>query len=154
MTLVPTTIEQLKQIRLTEVISLPPFPDGTPLNAEVKHPDVSDMALSGKIPNRLIELIPEIAQEAKEADGKGVELAENDLSQIRDFMDTLCQICLVSPTYSDIKEYAGGLTFDQKLAVFHWAVGGVNEIADTFRNERNGNDADTGNVQTVREMPV
>lgn len=156
MTLVPTTIEQLKQIRLTEVISLPPFPDGTPLNAEVRHPDVMGIALSGegKMPNRLIALIPRLVQTVKDTDGEGIDLTDDDLPTVYDFIDKMCQKSFVSPTYNDIAEYAGGLTLEQKLAFSNWVFGGVNEIADNFRNERNGNDADTGNVQTVREMPV
>lgn len=156
MTLVPTTIEQLKQIRLTEVISLPPFPDGTPLNAEVKRPDVMDIALNGegKMPNRLISLIPRVVQSAGDTDSEGIDLTDDDLPAVYGFIDKMCQKSFVSPTYSDIAEYAGGLTLEQKLAFSEWVFGGVNEIADTFRNERNGNNADTGNVQTVREMPV
>ena len=49
-----TSLDQLQAIKQTEVIELPAFEDGTPLNVEVKKPNMMQLISSGKIPNTLL----------------------------------------------------------------------------------------------------
>ena len=45
-----TSLEQLKQVKQTDIVNLGKFEDGTEFIAELKRPDVMALAVEGKIP--------------------------------------------------------------------------------------------------------
>lgn len=49
-----TSLEQLKQVKQTDIVNLGKFEDGTEFIAELKRPDVMALAVEGKIPNTLL----------------------------------------------------------------------------------------------------
>lgn len=155
MSLVPTSIDQLKQVKLTEVIELSPFPNGTPLNVEVRRPSVLEMMFNNEVPNHLMTLLPKITEHVNNVtDGKDSTLTNEEVTTFYDFLEKLCKKCLVAPTYNEILENVGKLSFDQMFDVYAWVFRDVKEIAETFRTKRGYNDADTDNVENVRQMSV
>lgn len=51
----PISLEELRNIKTTEVVNLGPFLGGVDLIAEVKRPDLLDLVTSGKMPNTVLK---------------------------------------------------------------------------------------------------
>ena len=50
-----TSLDRLKQVKQTQIVSLGKFEDGTELIAELKRPDMLAFITEGKIPNTLLQ---------------------------------------------------------------------------------------------------
>lgn len=105
-----TSLEELKKIKLTEVIEVGRFLDGTMLVAEVKQPDLMALAMAGKIPNSLMTASMSLVEEKESKDSTGEKVLKkmNDESnfskEMFEMMDIVAKEVLVNPTYAQIKK--------------------------------------------------
>ena len=122
-----TSVEDLKKVGTVEK-ELPPFDDGTPFTAKLRKISVIDMARNGKIPNPLMKAFMNISGDKKEkTDNVNLEkeLLEKDENMIKsfEFMMSVVENSLVSPTYKEIKDCGVMLTDQQIFAIFNFAFG-------------------------------
>lgn len=130
-----TSLEQLKQIKVTEIIELPPFDDGTPLVVEVKKPNLMNLLTSGKIPNTLLKVATDMFNNRT---GQVMEKASEDIKTLKELvgmMEVLAEASLVNPTYKDIKNLNIQLTENQLMGILMYSQGGIKAL-EKFRNEQ------------------
>ena len=130
-----TSLEQLQSIKQSEIIELPPFEDGTPLNVEVKKPNMMQLITSGKIPNTLISVAMEMFNGKT---GQKMEKAADNISDLKDLvgmMNIIAEASLVKPSYKDIKKANVQLTENQLMAILMYSQGGVKSL-ENFRNQQ------------------
>lgn len=142
-----TSLEQLKQIKKTEIIELAPFDDGTPFNVEVKKPNLMQLITSGKIPNTLLSSAMEMFN------GKAGEImvkASNnakDLKELVGMMHVIAEASLVRPTYKEIKSLGIELSDNQLMGLLMYSQGGIKAL-ENFRNGQ----TNTSNNQPSSEI--
>lgn len=131
-----TSIDVLKQVKQTQIISLGKFEDGTEFVAEVKRPDMLALITENKIPNTLL------SEAAQVFNGKTSTLdkatLQNDtvaIKQLGELLEFLCETTLVNPTYKQIKEVGLELPLDMKSAILTYAQAGVEGLKN-FRKEQ------------------
>lgn len=130
-----TSLEQLKQIKVTEIIELPPFDDGTPLNVEVRKPNMMQLITSGKIPNTLLSSAMDMFNGKA---GEKMVKASNNITDLKDLvgmMQVIAEASLVRPTYKEIKDLGIDLTDNQLMGILMYSQGGVKAL-EGFRNEQ------------------
>lgn len=133
-----TSLEQLKQIKRTEIIELPAFEDGTPLSVEVKKPNMMQLIANGKIPNILLSSAMDMFN--GKAGEKMVKASNNanDLKDLVGMMNVIAEASLVRPTYKEIKSLGIDLTDNQLMGLLMYSQGGIKAL-ENFRNEQAGN---------------
>ena len=119
-----TSLEELKKIKLTEVIEVGRFLDGTMLVAEVKQPDLMALAMAGKIPNSLMTASMSLVEEKESKDSTGEKV----------MMDIVAKEVLVNPTYAQIKKIGLELSIEQRLTLFNRIQGGTKSL-ENFHQE-------------------
>lgn len=133
-----TSLEQLKQIKTTEIIELPAFDDGTPLNVEVRKPNMMQLITSGKIPNTLLSVAMNMFN------GKTGEImvkasdSVGDLKELVGMMNVIAEASLVRPTYKEIKSLGIDLTDNQLMGLLMYSQGGIKSL-ENFRNQQANN---------------
>lgn len=138
-----TSLEQLKKVKQTVVIDLGKFEDGTSLVAEVKRPDIMNLATQNKIPNTLL------SEAMKVFNGTSSEIVdkvtkEGDFQALKclgDLFEILTDECLVNPKYSDLKSLGIELTMEMKFKILMFAQNGIEGLT-TFRTEQEHNESD------------
>ena len=109
-----TSLEELKKVGEGCIVELPNFPDGTPLVVKIKYPSLLSMMRSdGTIPNPLLKTVTEM----------NPPLTAEQLENSKEMLTALCKECLITPTYSEIEELAGGMTDIQKIALYQKVQG-------------------------------
>lgn len=133
-----TSLEQLKQIKNTEIIELPAFDDGTPLNVEVKKPNMMQLIANGKIPNTLLSSAMDMFN--GKAGEKMVKASNNvgDLKELVGMMNVIAEASLVRPTYKEIKSLGIDLTDNQLMGLLMYSQGGIKAL-ENFRNQQTDN---------------
>ena len=132
-----TSLEQLQSIKQTEIIELPPFEDGTPLNVEVKKPNMMQLMTSGKIPNTLLSSAMDMFNGKT---GEKMQKAANNISDLKDLvgmMNVIAEASLVRPSYKEIKSLGIDLTDNQLMGLLMYSQGGVKAL-ENFRNQQTG----------------
>ncbi len=120
-------IDEIRAKAIQE-IDIPGFTNGEILKIKVQKPRILALAAQGKIPNALMGVAQQMAR------GKAVP-EQADITQIAQMMELFCQVCMVEPTYDELKDI---ITDDQLLAIFSWATGDVQQLS-TFRTvQENG----------------
>ena len=130
-----TSLEQLQSIKQSEIIELPPFEDGTPLNVEVKKPNMMQLITSGKIPNTLLSVAMEMFNGKT---GQKMEKAADNISDLKDLvgmMNIIAEASLVRPTYKEIKSLGIDLTDNQLMGLLMYSQGGIKAL-ENFRNQQ------------------
>ena len=130
-----TSLEQLQSIKQTEIIELPPFEDGTPLNVEVKKPNMMQLMTSGKIPNTLLSSAMDMFNGKV---GQKMEKAANNISDLKDLvgmMNVIAEASLVRPSYKEIKKLGIDLTDNQLMGLLMYSQGGIKAL-ENFRNQQ------------------
>lgn len=152
MNLQTTTLEQLKAIKKTEVVSLGAFDDGTELIAEVQRPYLLDLITSGKIPNSLLTAAMTMFK-----DGAGTVVKQSvdsveALQQMVGLMKALAESCLVNPSYANISDCGLRLSQDQLMNILAYVQGGASHL-ENFRNQQSSNEGNKSesNVQPSSE---
>ena len=129
-----TSLDQLQAIKQTEVIELPAFEDGTPLNVEVKKPNMMQLIAAGKIPNTLLSSAMELFN--GRAGEKMQKAADNagDLKDLVGLMNVIAEASLIKPTYKEIKKIGIELTDNQLMGLLMYSQGGIKAL-ENFRNK-------------------
>ncbi len=133
-----TSLEQLQQIKQTEIVELPSFEDGTPLIVEIKKPNMMQLLTSGKIPNTLLSVATEMFNGKTE---KVMGKASTDIKTLKELvgmMEVLAEASLVNPSYKDIKKANIQLTENQLMSLLIYSQGGVKAL-ENFRNKQANN---------------
>ena len=124
--------ETLAQFRANQIKELP-LPSGTVVF--VKDVTMTDLMLTGKLPDVMLD----IAQEAAK-DGTGMDLkaiAKNG-AEFKLMLDTLTRLCVVEPPIVDVgdEEHLGihEISSDDKMAIFNW----VNREVEQLKPFRQG----------------
>ena len=130
-----TSLDQLQAIKQTEVIELPAFEDGTPLNVEVKKPNMMQLIAAGKIPNTLLSSAMELFN--GRAGEKMQKAADNagDLKDLVGLMNVIAEASLVKPSYKEIKKIGVELTDNQLMGLLMYSQGGIKAL-ENFRNQQ------------------
>ena len=134
-----TSIEQLKKIKMGEVVELPSFDDGTPFIAELKKPSIIAMMAGGKFPNTLMPIVMDMFRH-----GKGQEVINKALDNGEDFkvllqmLEVLARECLINPSYSQLKEIGIELNENQLSAILQYTQGGLKAL-ENFRKQQEHN---------------
>ena len=130
-----TSLDQLQAIKQTEVIELPAFEDGTPLNVEVKKPNMMQLIAAGKIPNTLLSSAMELFN--GRAGEKMQKAADNagDLKDLVGLMNVIAEASLIKPTYKEIKKIGIELTDNQLMGLLMYSQGGIRAL-ENFRNQQ------------------
>lgn len=130
-----TSLEQLKNIKLSEIVELPSFEDGTPLIVEIRKPNMMQLITSGKIPNTLLSVAMDMFN-GKTGD-KMQKASQNskDLSELVKMMNVIAEASLVNPSYKDFKTAGVGLSDDQLMAILMYSQGGVKSL-ENFRKQQ------------------
>lgn len=136
-----TSLEQLKNIKNTDLMELPVFDDGTPFVAELRKPNIVNMMISGKFPNTLMPLVMDMFQKGQETSKKAIDKAITDPHKLREMflmLDVLAKDCLVNPSYSQLQEIGIQLNENQLSAILAYSQGGVKAL-ENFRNQQKSN---------------
>lgn len=125
-----TSIQELKNYAMGEVVELPAFSESQPFVVRMKRPSMLALVKLGKIPNSLLSA----ANKLFTADTEAMfdESNENALSQMFDIMDVMCEAAFVEPTFQQIKEAGLELTDDQYMFIFNYCQNGVKAL-ESFR---------------------
>ena len=134
-----TSLEQLKNIKKTEVVELPNFEDGTPFVAELKRPNVINLICTGKMPNSLLKIATDMFSRGlteaeitkKVADAKGMQ-------EVFNMLTFLAKESLVNPTYAQLEELGITLEIGQLNAILSFTQGGVKAL-ENFRKQQGKN---------------
>lgn len=133
-----TSLEQLQNIKTTEIIELAAFDDGTPLNVEVKKPNMMQLITSGKIPNTLLSVAMDMFNgKTGERMVKASDSA-TDLKELVGMMNIIAEASLVRPTYKEIKSLGIDLTDNQLMGLLMYSQGGIKSL-ENFRNKQANN---------------
>lgn len=133
-----TSLEQLKNIKVTDIVNLGCFEDGTELIAEVKKPNLMQLMVEGKVPNTLMTTAMGMF---KNGSGELVNKAIDDAEALKELvgmMEVFAEASLVNPTYAQIKELGLSLTENQLIGVLQFAQGGVKAL-ENFRMQSEDN---------------
>ena len=134
-----TSLEQLKNIKITDIVNLGKFEDGTDLIAEVKKPNLMQLMVEGKVPNTLMSTAMTMF---KNGSGELVNKAlDDDIESLKDLvgmMQVFAEASLVNPTYAQIKEIGLSLTENQLIGILQFAQGGVKAL-ENFRMQSEDN---------------
>ena len=133
-----TSLEQLKNIKVTDVVNLGSFEDGTELIAEVKKPNLMQLMVEGTVPNTLMSTAMGMF---KNGSGELVNKAIDDVDSLKELvgmMEVFAEASLVNPSYSQIKEIGLSLTEHQLIGILQFAQGGVKAL-ENFRMQSEDN---------------
>lgn len=126
-----TSIEQLKEYSLGQLVKLPPFADGQEFYAMLRRPSLMAMARDGRIPNGLLSKANELFMSGGE--GAITELeTENYLAEMLEVFEVMARATFVEPTYDELLENGIELTDDQLSFIFTYSQMGVKAL-ESFR---------------------
>ena len=127
-----TSIEELKNMSLGEIVELPPFQGDVPFVARLKRPSMLSLAKSGKIPNSLLTEANKLFQGGVSTVAKSGVDDENMMAQLFEVMDIICEASFVEPKFKELKDNGIELTDEQYMAVFTYTQQGVKSL-ENFR---------------------
>lgn len=135
-----TSIDQLKQYAMGNIVELPGFGEGQPLVVRMTRPSLLKLAESGMIPNTLLTKAGEMFSSGSRAfqDESG-----NMLSEVYSILDVIARASLVEPTLDDIEEAGLTLTDEQLMAIFNYSQNGVKAL-EQFRRQREVSERNRG----------
>lgn len=131
-----TSLEQLRNIKINDIVELPSFDDGTPFIAELKKPNMLMLMANGHIPNTLLNVAMDIFQ-----NGKGQETIDKalndpkDLKVLTELLLVLAKACLVNPSFKQLEDLGIELNENQLSAILTYAQGGVVAL-ESFRQQQ------------------
>ena len=143
-----TSLEQLKKIKINDVVELPSFDDGTPFIAELKKPNMMMLMANGNIPNTLLNVAMDIFKnnKTKEVIDKALD-DPTDFKVLTNLLVVLAEACLVKPCYKQLKDLGIELNEDQLSAILTYSQGGIKAL-ETFRIKQ----ANTENIEPITEI--
>jgi hypothetical protein len=147
------SLEEISNIAKGEVISIPGWKRGTTINVRVKPIDVTPRLakMRAGIPNPLKKDAEEVFEGTeKEQMVKAKTTGEEVMAQAstQEALTEIATEALVEPTYEAISKIMP-LTTDQKLAIYLWLLGGVQQLSP-FREEPLKGDKPIEHGKTLR----
>jgi hypothetical protein len=141
------SIEQIKKLATT-VLPIPGFsPEQKTIRVRVKRPDIMSLLAQGKIPNHLVSVVNDMLTVSNKT--KTDEEKAKDVAKLYELYAT---ICLVEPTYEEMKPY---ITDEQLEAIFSWATAEVAQLENFREDKENGaSDNDVQEVQPEAEPDI
>ena len=125
--------ETLAQFRANQIKELP-LPSGTVVF--VKDVTMTDLMLTGKLPDNLLDVSQEAASQGKE--NVDLKAISRNGAEFKVMLDTLARLCIVEPPIADVgdDDHLGidELSSDDKMAIFNW----VNREVEPVRSFREG----------------
>lgn len=143
-----TSLEQLKQVKQTDIVNLGKFEDGTEFIAELKRPDMLAFITEGKIPNTLLQEAAEVFNGKTETMNKAtIDGDVTALQQLGELLEFLCEETLVNPSYKEIKEIGISLPLEMRTTILTYVQAGIDGLK-SFRKEQERIE----NNKSVREI--
>lgn len=107
-----------KNMKFTSTIEIPGFDiDDEDIKIEVRRPDIIRMMGKGEIPN------PLLGAAYAAVNGYNITKKEENLEaeakRLVELTDLYCTVCMVKPTFEEIKDY---MTDEQRMAILSWAT--------------------------------
>ena len=127
-----TSIEELKQVALGELVELPGFAKDKPFVARLKRPSMLAMTKSGKIPNDLLVEANKLFVNGTASVATQQQMDDKMMNNLFSILEIVCQESFVEPTYNQLKEAGIELTDEQQMFIFAYAQRGV-EALKPFR---------------------
>lgn len=126
-----TSLSELKEVAMGEIVELPAFDEKHPFVARLKRPSMLEMAKSGNIPNSLL-----VQANGLFVNGPSTMVNnrtdEGMMKDMFDILDSLCEMSFVEPTYKELKDANIKLTDEQYMFIFNYSQRGVKAL-DNFR---------------------
>ena len=140
------TAEQFKN-KAVSVIPIPGFDEGETFEIKVKKLSIVGLMSSGKIPNSLMKVVKDAFEGIKSSNGaeNGESAVMDKAGEIGKLLDIVCKEAMLEPTFDDVKDVMNDA---QKLAVFQFTQGGVDEVKPFP-----GVEGDTGHTSDVENVP-
>lgn len=144
------TAEQFRN-KAVSIIPIPGFDEGETFEIRVKKLSIVGLMSSGKIPNSLMQVVKDAFAGIKSTANQ--EDAESSImdkaGDIGKLLDIVCKEAMLEPRFEDIKDVMNDA---QKLAVFQFTQGGVEEVKSFPAIEGDtGHTNDVENVQSPTE---
>ena len=142
--------EQFKN-RAVSIIPIPGFDEGETFEIKVKKLSIVGLMSSGKIPNSLMQVVKDaFAGITSTAAENNVDASVMDRAgEIGKLLDIVCAEAMLEPKFDDIKDVMNDA---QKLAVFQFTQGGVEQVKTFPSIERNtGHTDDVENISSQTE---
>lgn len=134
-----TSLEQLADYALGQVVELPPFAEGQPFVARMRRPSLLSLAKSGRIPNTLLTS----ANKLFYGRGQNEKLDSDALEKTLGVIECLAEAAFIEPKYSQLKEAGIELTDEQYMFVFNYTQSGIRSL-QSFRREQ-------GNIENYND---
>lgn len=119
-----TTLDELKEIAVGEVVSLPGYGE-KPFNVRLKRPSLLSLASSGRIPNSLLSTATELFTKGNAEASKSNDNALGDMYKL---CKVMAEAALVEPSYKELEEIGYELTDEQLLAIFNYTQQGIKSL--------------------------
>lgn len=135
------SITKIDEIKAKQIIEVPLRGWGIDdvFNVKLKNFSLLEVASKGKIPNPLIGPVLGLFQ------GKGMEIETVEgLKTFKEVVDFFCDVCLVEPTYKELKDNGINLTDDQRNAIYNFATRGAKSLIPFLEKSANINPSDNG----------
>lgn len=126
-----TSIEQLKSAKHTWEFKAPDFKNGVELVVELREPSLTTMIFDGTITNPLIN---EVSKMTGQKEGEKKKPDAKQTASVFKFINKVVQYCMVSPTYEEVNEFAGGLSEEQLIAIYDEVMRSCKDLT-SFREE-------------------
>ena len=138
--------EQFKN-KAVSIIPIPGFDAGEVFEIKVRKLSIVGLMSSGKIPNSLMKVVKDAFEGIKSSNGaEDSESAVMDKAgEIGKLLDIVCKEAMLEPAFDEIKDV---MNDSQKLAVFQFTQGGVEEVKPFP-----GVEGDTGHTSDVEDVP-
>ena len=139
------TAEQFRN-KAVSIIPIPGFDKHETFDIKVKKLSIVGLMSSGKIPNSLMQVVKDAFAGIKSnANPEDAESSIMDKAgDIGKLLDIVCEEAMLEPRFEDIKDV---MNDEQKLAVFQFTQGGVEEVK-SFPTVQ----GDTGHTDDVKNV--
>lgn len=124
-------IEELKAKQYTKV-EIPGWGVDDTFAVKLKNFNLLDVVSKGKIPNPLVGTVIGLFK------GKGIDIKEAEgIKNLNEVTEFFCEICLVEPTFKELKENEIELTDDQKGIIYEFATEGPRALIPFLTKHKN-----------------
>ena len=129
------SLENIKAKAKGSIVKIPDWEPGKTINVRLRTIDVTPLMMeAGTIPDELSVEVANMMEKGEEVDPE--KLGADTKVNTKSFLPVLTAVAkeaLVEPTYTEIEEIYP-LTMQQKLAIFKFVTGGIEQIKP-FREE-------------------
>lgn len=140
------SVEQFRNAAVS-IIQIPGFDAGETFEIKVKKLSIVGLMSSGKIPNSLMTVVKDAFAGIKSSDGNEDDIESSIMDkagEIGKLLDIVCEQAMMEPKFNDIRDVMNDA---QKLAVFQFIQGGVEEVKPFPAIQ--GNNGHTDDVENV-----